>query len=415
MSAHKSLLIILCSALVIRVLAAVIVTGQLEHNDQDFLIAGDAGGYWELGGHIARGEPYRLLGQPGDPLADVSIPREVARMPGFPALLGLIRSIVGDSLLGTRLVLAVVGTLACYLVYLLGCRIHGPSVGLAASAACAVSPTLAGFSVLVLSETLFAVMLLACLLAAETLCCRASDLNQRPQLSAALWTGLASCAAVYVRPGWLAAVPLFAVIWIAFSVERARATVEAAVLVLVVAVGLLPWVWRNQQVTGHPVLTTLWAGPSLYDGLRPTATGHSDMQFIIDDGLFADPNQTEYAIDRHYRNAAWEFTRTQPGTAAWLGLAKCWRFLKPWPSADQFGLWWQVTLVAVPTLVLYLLAVRGAWIHRQQPWTWLLAAGPLLYFAALHTVFVGSLRYRIPAEYSLWILAAAGWRRRATS
>ena len=61
MSAHKSLLIILCSALVIRVLAAVIVTGQLEHNDQDFLISGDAGGYWELGGHIARGEPYLSL------------------------------------------------------------------------------------------------------------------------------------------------------------------------------------------------------------------------------------------------------------------------------------------------------------------------------------------------------------------
>ena len=71
--------------------------------------------------------------------------------------------------------------------------------------------------------------------------------------------------------------------------------------------------------------------------------------------------------------------------------------------------------MAVPTLLLYLLALRGAWIYRHQPWTWLLAAGPLLYFAALHTIFVGSLRYRIPAEYSLWILAATGCRRRTTS
>lgn len=413
MSARKSLLIILCSALVIRGLAAVVVTGHLENSGRDFLIAGDAAGYWELGGHIARGEPYQLLGQPGDPLADVSIPRKVARMPGFPALLGLVRAVFGDSLLSARLVLAMVGTLACYLVYLLGCRIHDTSVGLAAAAACAVSPTLAGFSVLVLSETLFAVMLLACLLGAETLCCRAPDLNRRPRLSAALWIGLAGCAAVYVRPGWLAAAPLFAVIWIAVSADRTRATVEASVLLLVVVVGLSPWAWRNQQVTGHPVLTTLWAGPSLYDGLRPAATGYSDMRFIIDDGLFADPDQTEYNIDRHYRHAAWEFARTQPGTAAWLGLAKCWRFLKPWPSAEQFGRWWQVTVVAIPTLLLYLLAIRGGWIHRHQPWTWMLAAGPLLYFAAIHTIFVGSLRYRVPAEYSLWILAAAGCRRRA--
>jgi len=415
MSARKSLFIVLFSAMVIRALAAVVVTGHLEKSDEKFLIAGDAAGYWELGEHIARGESYQLLGQPGDSLAQASIPREVPRMPGFPALLGLVRALLGDNLLVTRLVLAAVGTLACYLVYLLGCRIHGPSVGLAAAAACAFSPTLVGFSVLVLSETLFAAILLACLLGAETLLRRGPDLDRRPRLSAAVWTGLAGCAAVYVRPGWLAALPLFAVIWIVISAERGRAAVEATVLLLVVAVGLLPWAWRNHQVSGHTVLTTLWVGPSLYDGLRPAATGHSDMQFIIDDGLFADPDQTEYAIDRHYRHAAWEFARRQPGAAAWLGLVKCWRFLKPWPSADQFGRWWQVTAVAVPTLLLYLLALRGAWIYRHQPWTWLLAAGPLLYFAALHTIFVGSLRYRIPAEYSLWILAATGCRRRTTS
>jgi hypothetical protein len=35
--------------------------------------------------------------------------------------------------------------------------------------------------------------------------------------------------------------------------------------------------------------------------------------------------------------------------------------------------------------------------------------GPVLFFAALHAVFVGSQRYRLPAEYPLAVLAAAGW------
>lgn len=54
------------------------------------------------------------------------------------------------------------------------------------------------------------------------------------------------------------------------------------------------------------------------------------------------------------------------------------------------------------------LATRGWWLTRQQPWAWLLPLGPILYFAAIHAVFVGSLRYRLPAEYPLCVLAAVG-------
>lgn len=427
MTARNILGLILFTALALRVVAAVGLTHRLEQNGQDFLIAGDAQGYWELGQHIAAGEPYAILGQTDDPLAKASIPRQVTRMPGFPALLGLVIRCAGQNLLITRLVLALISTLACYLVYQLGLRIHGQHVGLAAAMACAVSPTLVGFSVLVLSETLFAVLLLACLIGTAALwplnpdstpnppALPANLANRPARLAVAGWTGLAACAAVYVRPGWLAAVPLLGLLGIVMSRSRRQATIEAAVVMLVVGLGLLPWAWRNLKQTSHPVLTTLWVGPSLYDGLRVGATGESDMQFIIDDGLFADPQQTEYDIDRHYRTAAWDFVRQHPLATLKLAVIKCWRYLKPWPSARQFQQPWQLAVVAVPTLLLYLMALRGAWTYRHEPWTWVLLAFPLLYFAALHTVFVGSLRYRVPAEFPLWILAAAGYRRRSTS
>ena len=60
-----------------------------------------------------------------------------------------------------RCLLAGVGTLACGLAYLLGKELFDERVGNLAAAMTAVSPVMAGFSVEILSETLFAATLLA--------------------------------------------------------------------------------------------------------------------------------------------------------------------------------------------------------------------------------------------------------------
>lgn len=413
MSARKLLITILTMALVLRAVAAVVVTRHVEKFPEPYLIAGDAAGYWELGQHIARGEPYQITGRDNDDLAQESFPRQVARMPGFPVLLAFSTRVLGESRLATRLLLALVGTLACGLVYLLGARLFSTRVGLLAAACSAVSPTLVGFSVLLLSETLFAVMLLLCLLAVTRLVAADRTLEDPPRLLAAATVGLAALAACYVRPGWLAAIPLFALLWVGMSQTRQRTLLESMVILLVLVVGLLPWAWRNHQVTGHAVFTTLWVGPSLYDGLNPRATGASDMRFIIDDGLYAQPDMTEFRIDQHYRRAAWDFVSHHPFRTVQLALKKVWRFLKPWPSARQFGHPWQLLLVTIATLPLYILVCRGCWKWPTGISSFLIVAGPLLYFTALHMVFVGSLRYRIPVEYPLWVLAAIGCSREA--
>ena len=97
-------------------------------------------------------------------------------------------------------------------------------------------------------------------------------------------------------------------------------------------------------------------------------------------------------------------------------MIKALRYWSVIPNAPQFQKWWASLGLAIFTLPMYGLAVAGAVIHRRQWRLWLLAAGPILFFAAVHMLFVGSIRYRLPAEYPLWILAAAGlvdlWRLR---
>ncbi len=89
------LLLILAVALTLRLIAAVGVQSYLDREGRDFLIPGDAEGYWMLGGKIASGEEYAIY----DP------PRQVLRMPGFPALLAGTRFLFDDSFLATRVVL----------------------------------------------------------------------------------------------------------------------------------------------------------------------------------------------------------------------------------------------------------------------------------------------------------------------
>ncbi len=402
------LILILLVAFASRLTAAVVV--QQHVGDQLCLIAGDAQGYWDLARQVAAGDEFSLY----DP------PRRIHRMPGFPALLALSMLLFGESSFAARCLVAVVGMLACWFVYLLGRRLCDELTALLACALTAIAPAMVGFSVLLLSETLFAATLtLSLWLSANWLVAgdRRQGTGDRGQVSACcrlspvscLWafaTGVGIAVATYVRPSWLLAGPVLAVLAVWLAKDRRRVLLEAAVMLLGLFGAMLPWAYRNHSICGHWVFTTLWSGPSLYDGLSPTATGESDMRFFDRDNLMA--SRLEYDVDQHYRSAAWQFAKQNPLRAVELARIKLGRYWQPWPNAPQFGGLGPGLLVAGFFVPVVALACVGGWRVRHQPWAWLLTAGPILYFAAIHAVFVGSLRYRLPAEYALCVLAAVG-------
>lgn len=396
---RKPLLFILLSAFALRIAAAGALQHQLDHTwNRSFLIEGDANGYWELGRKIAHGEAYEI----GD--------RKVLRMPGFPAVLAISMTLAGESLLFARILMGVIGTAACGLVFCLGTELFDRKIGLLASGLSAILPTFVGFSVLILSETLFAVTLLASLWFMAKLIKTGFTTNERQRgIGLSLTVGVMIAAACYVRPSWLLVGPLFGVLYL-FSVDNSnrKAALFRSGLVLVgLYLALTPWAYRNWQVSGHWTVTTLWAGPSLYDGLNPDAKGDSDMAFIEKDNL-SQQEMSEYDIDQHYRHKAKQFVIDHPGRTIELAFIKLWRFWKPWPNAQQFqhiGLRIVVALFFIPIVLFALLGWR---VHFDKYWTWILLLGPVFYFSAIHMVFVGSLRYRLPAEYALCILSVAG-------
>lgn len=394
-------------ALVIRVALAIGLHLYLERvAHRDFLIEGDANGYWELGQKLARGETYSIY----------TPPRFVLRMPGFPFLLSLSIRAFGDSLFSARLVLAAVATLAVWLVIRLGTTLYDAPTGLVAGALAAISPTLAGFGVDFLSETPFAAAMLANLWMMAAWLRRSREERWSIGRDAAwgLGIGLLAGVACYFRPSWLLAPPIFASAIVLLRPPRWRSILVGALSIAGCYLALHPWAARNQRVTGHYIPTTLWLGPSLYDGLNPKATGDSEMSFFDRDNLMS--RMTEREVDRHYRDEAVRFARENPRLTLELAGAKFIRYWKPWPNAAQFQSWPLRAAVAAWFLPVGLLAFAGIWIQRRDLWGLLVAAGPIVYFCALHMVFVSSLRYRLPAEYPLVILSAVGlqslWQRR---
>lgn len=421
-SCRGALFAVLSVALVVRIVAAIGLQYSLDNVlHRPFLIEGDANGYWTLAEGILEGRDYALY----DP------PRRVLRMPGFPMLLAAgmrtadVAGVSPHRALVTRLLLALVGTAACGGVYLLGRALFDARTGVVAAGLCAVSPAFVLFSVQELSETAFAlglVLSLWCLTRLiQTLRGLSIDLNaadpKREMWGIAGWsvaTGAAIAAANSMRPSWMLAGPAFALLILIAAPRKRLATVAGLLMLGSMFLCLTPWAWRNERVTGHWVWTTLWVGASLYDGLHPQATGDSDMRFFDQENLMA--KMTEFEVDREYRRRAGDFVRTNPGRAFELAAIKQLRYWNPVPNASQFSAWWMRLPLAVWFGAMIASAAVGIWVSRRG-WNELaICMAPILYFAAVHSVFVGSLRYRLPAEYPLLIVSAAGfltvWRRR---
>jgi 4-amino-4-deoxy-L-arabinose transferase-like glycosyltransferase len=404
LTANREILVVLALAFSIRGTAGVLLQRWLDAGPKRLdLIAGDAEGYWDLARKLTRGEDYSLY----EP------PRHVLRMPGFPLFLAASMIGVGERPWAIRWLLAAIGTAACGLTYILGRELFDSRVGFLAGLFAAFSPPLVLFSVLFLSETLFAVLMLTSLWSVARL---VRNTSTPVQASAAwrdwsgwLWAGAAGIVmglATLVRPTWILAGPAFAGLYMASTRPLGVSITRCAVLLLSCGMVLAPWVVRNWRVTGHFVPTTLWVGASLYDGLNPDATGASDMRFIKTDGIYA--RVSEYDADRHYRHAAWEFVKTHPLRTLELGVLKLRRFWRPWPQSPEFEKLPVQLILSAAWGAQLIFAACGGWIYRGRLWICVLTAGPILYFSLVHAVFVGSIRYRIPGEYALCVLSAAG-------
>jgi 4-amino-4-deoxy-L-arabinose transferase-like glycosyltransferase len=372
--------------------------------------------YLQIANHLLHGEGFHFF----DPRFYGEV--YAFRAPGYPVFVAL----CGASPRTTRIAQALIDTATVLAVFLIARRWLAEGPSLLAAAVVAFNPFLIYFSGLLLSETLF-----TALATWGALCL----LGNSPHPKDSLWQGLPVHAddpmaparaysfcnplvgaallalAILVRPSGIALPVLLGITAALLNRHRHGAYPNwwplppATTLLLFTLAALAPWGYRNHRLLGHWVWTTTNGGITAYDGFNDDATGASDQRFASRiSGL---SETTELQRDAFFSDEAQRWIRHHPRRAMELTVNKIARTWSPIPLSAEYGkpfYRWIGGLYAVPFDLLILLGVFYGPLPRSVK-VYLLI--PAIYLTAVHAMTVGSLRYRLPAEPLLAIVAAS--------
>ena len=365
-----TLIAILVAAFALRVFAAVIVPDQS-------VMLGDPVAYREVGKSLwATGQMNALY-----------------FMPLYPALV----AVFGPGWLQLLIDIAL-STALVWLIYELTDAIFASKrAAVLAAAVAAVYPYFIFYSIVGLTETLFMVLLLSAYLC----------WYRNAYIAASVFSVLG----ILTRP---VLDPLAPLLLLYFAIAIRGLSIKAAAKYLAIYVGIYcvlmaPWWLHNYKAYQTFVRLNLGSGVALLSGNNP-----SNQSGGIDNNLnatmapfaeIADP----VARDKAMQRAALNYIKEDPGRFLIQAAKRFQRFWSPWPLTEEYSrpLYKLISFCSfIPVLLLALVIVvlYGRTYFRR--------IAPLLlfivYLNSLHLVFPASLRYRLPVEPFLIILAAAG-------
>jgi len=355
------------------------------------------------------------------------------RGPLYPYFLAIIYGVTGESIFFTRLLQLVMGSFSAVLVYLIGKKLLGNTIGVIAGFIFAVYGTIIFYEAMFLIPVLYIFLILLAFL--YLLKSRESN-RLKDWFTVGIFMGLAAIA----RPNILFLVP-FVLLWIYFllksgEIKRKRLK-TAGIYLIAVLIPVFAVTIRNLAVTGEFILISSQGGVNLYIGNNPDTEGLTMLmpEVRIDESLpWSEFNDaTRAAAEReagHPLTAAGEssfwtkkaisFIFNNPGKFISITIKKLIYFLDGFENSDNADIYFtrnysslfSVLLWKSPLLfpfgMLLPLALVGVYITWRKRRELL----PLYIFiiAYIPTVvlFLVTARHRLPVIPFIIILATAG-------
>lgn len=175
-------------------------------------------------------------------------------------------------------------------------------------------------------------------------------------------------------------------------------------MLLLTLLALLPWTIRNHAVLNRWVPLDTNSGFTLYDGFNPRATGASDQTFVKQMPKLQ--SMDELRRSDYLASLAKRYIADHPARVISLAVAKLARTWSPITLSNEFGQLRYQLIAAGFAIPFDLLIIAGLFRGELSRGAKAFLLTPAVYFSIVHALTVGSLRYRIPAEPPLAILAA---------
>ena len=344
--------------------------------------------HWQLATHLVR--DGTLVSDDG---------RYAARMPVYPLFLALFAWVGTYGLLAARLAQAAIGAVTAVLANRCANAAWGPRAAWVAGLVVCIDPFGIFFANLLLTETVFTLLLLA------LVGCAWQVVMQPASKGALIGFALLGAAAVMTRPAVVLLVPL---LWLLIGVcsgDRRRIWLRSVLCPLVLAAALLPWGLRNKAVLGSFAWLSTNGGVTLYDAQGPQADGSSNQAFLQDTPAFR--GLDEATLDRTLARRAAEQMCADPGRVLRLAGVKLLRTWSPIPNVAEYRSGAVATVGAVYTVVVLLGAVAGLARSRGRRTLRALLWVPVIYFTLVPCIYIGSVRYRVPLMPLLAVAAAS--------
>lgn len=323
------------------------------------------------------------------------------RAPGLPFLIAGIYGLFDVHPFYVRIVLSILGTLTCGLIYLIGRDAFSRRVGLWAAGAGAVYIFLFHWNGYLLTETLFTCLL--CLFIRLLL--KGLDTQDLKYWMAA---GFALGLATLTRPITLVFGP-FLMIWalISFYPNIKYAMTVTGLMLLVMVLTIMPWTIRNYYAAGALIPVSQASGNVLLGANNPRVLDHFPGGWIepLESGLVTEA-ETEglsaVELDRLYMQKGLSFILGNPLYTARL-------------CAYKFKSFWHLHRAVNPESIQYILVALSAAYGAVVAWPLRRRISILyimpVFFTLMALVFWGDDRMRSPVEPVLLIFAAAAWTR----
>ncbi len=355
------------------------------------------------------------------------------RAPLYPAFLAVLYGLFGEHN-GTAVFIAqtALDSVSAVLIFWMGTRLFGESVGFFSAVVFALHPISAYYSLRFMPEPLFTLAVVA-----TTAAWLAAVQSLRP--IAFLGVGASIAVAALVKPVALGLCPFLA----AGALYRLRndprcAGIVVMALTLACLLVLAPWTLRNYRVTGNVVAVATGGGYALWLGNQMVSEGQEDWEvddvtrahlFDLRNAVFATAEVSDHRVvsvsnsettrsfiqpvnitveeDRAFLHAAWREIASHPFDSAMLAVRKFFRF---WFSIFlPENRWAQFYIVIFQTLFLAF-AVFGMMEGKQRGGILFLLLPPVIFLTVIHAVTFATIRYSLPALAILTIFMSAGVR-----